>query len=75
MCDFVDMEKPTPANLPELPVGSPLIVRDTECAANTLYLLAFKGSGDGGKEAEQLLGFLGLPNRWRLRCMDLSKKW
>ena len=31
-------------------------------AANVLYVLSFIGSGDGGKEAGRLLGFLDLPN-------------
>jgi len=42
--------------------GSPLIERNSDYAINILYVLGFMCSGDGGKEAERLLGLLGLPN-------------
>ena len=42
--------------------GSALIKRTTNYAINVLYVLGFMASGDGGTEAERLLGFLGLPN-------------
>jgi len=42
--------------------GSPLIERNSDYAINMLYILGFMCSGDGGKEAERLLGLLGLPN-------------
>ena len=42
--------------------GSPLIERNSDYAINVLYVLGFMCSGDGGKEAERLLGLLGLPN-------------
>ena len=62
MCDFVDMDHPQAADLPYLPDGSALIERSTDYALNIEYVLAFLASGDGGKEAERVLGFLGLPN-------------
>ena len=62
MCDFVDMDRPAAAELPYLPEGSALIERTTDYAVNIQYVLAFLASGDGGKEAERLLGFAGLPN-------------
>ena len=62
MCDFVDVDRPAPASLPTLPAGSSLIVRNMDYAANILYLLGFLSCGDGGKEAERILGFLGMPN-------------
>jgi len=42
--------------------GSALIERNTDCAVNILFVLGFITSGDGGKEAERILGLLGLPN-------------
>ena len=62
MCDFVDMDRPASAELPYLPEGSALIERTTDYAANIEFVLSFLASGNGGKEAERLLGFLGLPN-------------
>ena len=62
MCDFVDMDRPQAADLPYLPDGSALIERSTDYALNVEYVLAFLASGDRGKEAERVLGFLGLPN-------------
>ena len=63
-CCFVDYgTSPAPANLTLLPgSGSALIMRTTDHAINILYVLGFVASGDGGKEAERLLGYLGLPN-------------
>ena len=63
MCDFIDLELPATADLPHTDdMGSPLIERTTDYAANIQYVLGFMACGDGGKEAERLLGFLGLPN-------------
>ena len=63
MCDFVEMERPHTATLPVTDdMGSPFIVRNTDYQVNIAYVLAFMASGDGGKEAERVLGFLGLPN-------------
>ena len=61
MCDFIDMERPETADLPHVE-GSALIERSTDYATNVLYVLGFLASGDGGKEAERVLGFLGLSN-------------
>ena len=63
-CCFVDYgTSPAPANLTLLPgSGSALIERTTDYAINILYVLGFIASGDGGKEAERVLGYLGLPN-------------
>jgi len=57
------MERPAPADVPLLPdAGSPLFERNTDYALNVLYILSFMASGDGGAEAQRLLGLLGLPN-------------
>ena len=64
MCAFVRMARPQASILPFIGnnVGSPFIVRNTDYAANIAFVLAFIASGDGGKEAERLLGLLGMPN-------------
>ena len=36
--------------------------RNTYYALNSLYILSFIASGDGGTEAARLFGLLGLPN-------------
>ena len=59
-CVFVDKETPIKADLP-LPEGSIRCHRNTDYAMNILFVLSFMASGDGGKEAERLLGSLGLP--------------
>jgi len=60
---YVDIERPAPADVPLLPdAGSPLKERMTDYALNALHVLSFMASGDGGSEAERLLGLLGLPN-------------
>ena len=48
----------------DLPVGSgsPLIERTSDYASNVLYVLSHLSVGDGGREAEKHLSFLGLPN-------------
>lgn len=63
MCGYVRLENPEAANVP-LPdeAGSPFIVRSTDYSTNILFVLSFISSGDGGKEAERLLGLLGLSN-------------
>jgi len=63
MCSYVDIERPSGADVP-LPEGSgsPLIERNTDYAINIQFVLGFMTSGDGGKEAERILGLLGLPN-------------
>ena len=63
LCSFVITERPAAAVVP-LPddSGSPLIERNTDYAANVLWVLGFLSSGDGGKEAERLLGLLGMHN-------------
>ena len=69
MCNFVDTERPATAAVP-LPIGSsPLYERITDYAANIQWVLAFMASGDGGKEAERLLGMLGLPNSTTMENM------
>jgi len=63
LCTHIDIERPAPADVPLLPdAGSPLKERMTDCALNVLHVLSFMASGDGGSEAERLLGLLGLPN-------------
>ena len=42
--------------------GSPLIERTTDYASNVLYDISNLSVGDGGREAERHLTFLGLPN-------------
>ena len=36
--------------------------RSVNYASNILYVLAFMACGDGGTEAQKVLGFLGMPN-------------
>jgi hypothetical protein len=60
MCDFIDLENPERAEVPCL--GSPNYERMTDYAVNVQFILCCLASGDGGKEAERILGFLGLPN-------------
>ena len=60
MCDYVDMTRPSTADVPHTE-GSALRKRTTDYEINVQCVLAFLASGDGGKEAEWLLGFLGLP--------------
>lgn len=67
LCTYREVKKPAAANIPVL--GSPLIVRNTDYQANIAYVISFLASGDGGKEAERLLGFLGLPN-----CTTMEKR-
>ena len=58
-----DSGKPARTDFP-LPddAGSVLIERTTDYAVNVLYVLSHLASGDGGREAERHLTFLGLPN-------------
>ena len=42
--------------------SSQKIGRNTDYAANILYVVGFIASGDGGTEAARILGLLGLPN-------------
>ena len=58
-CGYIDyMDKPAAAN-----VGSEdNRERNTDYAINLLYVLSMISCGDGGKEAQNILGFLGLPN-------------
>ena len=62
-CTFHETQHPSSASLP-LPddAGSPLIERSTDYAINILFVLGFLSVGDGGKEANRVLGLLGLPN-------------
>lgn len=55
-------DKPVPAtNVPLFANQTPLKVRSTDYAVNNLFVLCHLASGDGGREAGRLLGFLGLP--------------
>ena len=67
LCEYKEVEKPMAANIPVL--HQPLRVRSTDYQVNISYFLSFLASGDGGKEAEQTLGFLGLPN-----CTTMEKR-
>ena len=61
-CHIVYGQSPAPAQVP-VPAGrSALKTRNTDFAANVLFVLSFLASGDGGTEAALLLGHLGLPN-------------
>jgi len=59
-CGFIDyMNKPAGA---DVDVGcKDNRERMTDYAVNVLYVLGLMSSGDGGKEAATVLGFLGLP--------------
>jgi len=62
-CDYVSLCAPSSADIPlEDDAGSALITRSTDFALNVTYVLAFLASGDGGTEAERVLGLNGLPN-------------
>ena len=59
MCGFTELETPSLADAP-LPDGSRTRTRTTDYAANIQFVMSYLASGDGGKEAERLLGLLGL---------------
>jgi len=62
-CDYVSLCAPSAADIPlEEDAGSALITRSTDFALNVTCVLAFMASGDGGTEAERVLGLNGLPN-------------
>ena len=62
-CCFTAYGKnPAPAEVPLAINQSALRTRTTDYAINILYVLGFLVSGDGGEEAQKLLGILGLPN-------------
>ena len=60
-CSFSSSSGPL-ASTKGLDTKGTMHIRSTDFAANVLYVLSFLGSGDGGKEAARLLGFLDLPN-------------
>ena len=63
-CLWMDDHKPLGANI-QLQEGAgscPLTERTSDYAVNVLFLMSFLASGDGGTEAQRLLGFLALPN-------------
>lgn len=60
-CDRTGKGRLTDFPLPE-GSGSPLIERTTDYASNVLYVISHLSVGDGGREAERHLTFLGLPN-------------
>ena len=53
-------------------LGSPLIERTTDYAVNILYVLSHLSVGDGGREAERHLMFLGLPNSTTMEKSSFS---
>ena len=58
-CGYVDYSaRPAPTDVPCLDINRE---RNTDYAANVLYVLGFLACGDGGKEAARVCGFLGLP--------------
>ena len=67
-CSFVVNSDPISADIAqrlEEDAGggrSAKITRNTDHAANILFVIAFIASGDGGTEAARILGLLGLPN-------------
>ena len=63
LCNYIQIDRPRTCDV-DLPEGSgsPLIERTTDYPANVLYILSLLACGDGGKEGERILGFLGLPN-------------
>ena len=62
-CTFVHVDMPSSATVPLLEdAGSESITRNSDFAANVLYVLGFMASRDGGTEAARILGLLGLPN-------------
>ena len=63
MCKFVDLTPPACAGMAEMNLASDELPRNNIFyAANILFVVGSMASGDGGKEAERTLGFLGLPN-------------
>jgi len=62
-CDYVALSAPALAEVPlDEDAGSALIARTTDFALNVTYVLSFIACGDGGAEAERVLGMNGLPN-------------
>ena len=62
-CDYVALCAPASADIPlDEDAGSALITRSMDFALNVTCVLAFMASGDGGTEAERVLGMNGLPN-------------
>ena len=73
-CTYAVVQKPALAKSIPLAddAGSALIVRNTDYAANVLYVLGFVASGDGGTEAARLLGLLGLPNSTTMKSRSFG---
>jgi hypothetical protein len=66
-CGYIDVsELPATAEIATVhPVNNKFIDREKStdfAAVNTLYVHGFLSCGDGGTEAQRLLGLLGLPN-------------
>jgi len=63
MCTFVDVEKPTSANVP-IPDGHGSALKQIiiDWETNVLFMLSFLSVGDGGTEITRVLGMLGLPD-------------
>jgi len=61
-CDYVALCAPSAADIPlEDDAGSAKMTRSTDFALNVTYVLAFLACGDGGTEAERVLGLNGFP--------------
>ena len=61
-CTFAALAPPAVSNVPLDSHASDKVKRNTDHAANILFVLGFVASGDGGTEAARVLGLLGLPN-------------
>lgn len=62
-CDYVALLKPAGARVALADdAGSAQLVWSTDYALNVTHVISFMASGDGGTEAERVLGLNGLPN-------------
>lgn len=61
-CQYSALTSPALTDIPlAAGAGSALIERNSDYAINVTYVLSFIASGDGGTEAERVLGLNGLP--------------
>ena len=71
-CTYVVLEKAAPAESVPMGDDTDSRKRNTNFAANALYVLSFIASGDGGTEAARLLGLLGLPNATHMQSRSFG---
>ena len=63
LCGFLEVQRPQTTDIPLRDEdGSALKECSTDYAVNVLCMLGFLSCGDGGKQAQKLLGLLSLSN-------------